>query len=611
MCGIFGYSYNDLEKSGKSLSTALRHRGPDDAGIFSDEYITLGHRRLSIIDLSPTGHQPMSTEDGRYTIVFNGEIYNYIELRSFLEKDGFRFKGNSDTEVLLVGFKKFGLEVVKKLRGMWAFAIYDSDKKKLFLSRDFFGIKPLLYAHGDGGRFAFASEMKGVMEIPWIRKIVDPIAAELYFALGFIPPPYTLFSGVKKLMPGEMMTIDMQNGAVIREFCRFPSSSEKRDNFESKDVDELHSVLLKSLEKHLIADVPVGLFFSGGTDSTLLALLLKELGQNLETYHVSVPERPDTEYARSIAKVAGLPYTEIYFTKDIIRDIDTEVWDALDEPLADSAVFPLLLMSKKAARKVRVVLTGEGGDELFGGYGRHHWLSGLRPADGGLRGDERQCRAVPDVFNFLPRQWKRKAELFWVRNIFRNPLLLWASFMRPHHGIAVNRQAYEALQKILSFCSPEEDLAFYYDRALYLPGDLLYKTDIITMSQSLEARVPLLDREVWKYATGFSYRAHHKGREGKVMMKTLLERLLPHNVVFRPKQGFSIPLKDFLIGSLPEIEAMSKQFAGNLETLPQWVSSIILSAMSERGGIKWLAEKEKNLLYAFWVYGKILRRYNI
>ena len=604
MCGIFGYSYNNSNESVEKISRILSHRGPDDSGIFSDQRITLGHRRLSIIDLSLAGHQPMSTADGRYTVVFNGEIYNYVELRSSLEKDGFQFQGNSDTEVLLAGFQKFGKGVVKKLRGMWAFAIYDKTEEKLFLSRDFFGIKPLLYAHDKGGRFAFASEMKGLMEIPWVQKIVDLTAVELYFTLGFIPPPYTLFSAVKKLMPGETIMVDMQSGVITSEFCHFPSFPGKRDNFEDEDIDGLHATLLKSVEKHLIADVPVGLFFSGGTDSTLLALLLQELGQALETYHVAVPERPDTDYARSIAKAAGLPYTEISFTKDIMQDIDAEVWDALDEPLADSAVLPLLLMSKKAAEKVKVVLTGEGGDELFGGYGRHRWL-------GGFSQGERQYRAVPDVLRLLPQHWKRKAELFWIRNLFRDPLLFWMSFMRSDHGTAVSQLAYESVCKILSLSPAGEDPAFYYDRALYLPGDLLYKTDIITMSQSLEARVPLLDREVWKYATGFSLDAHRKGREGKIMVKTLLERLLPRDVVFRPKQGFSIPLKEFFIESLPEIEAMAKQFAGNPEILPQWVSDIFLSATRERGGFRQLVEKKKALLYSFFVYGKILKRYNI
>ncbi len=602
MCGIFGYSYQDSETAEK-ISGILRHRGPDDLGVFSDQRITLGHRRLSIIDLSHAGHQPMSTTDGRYTVVYNGEIYNYVELRSVLEKDGVRFSGNSDTEVLLAGFQKFGPDIVKKLRGMWAFAIYDKAEEKLFLSRDFFGIKPLLYAY-EGGRFAFASEMKGIMEIPWIKKIVDPIASELYFTLGFIPPPYTLFSSVKKLMPGETIMVDIRNGSVTNEFCRFPSSQEKLDSFENKDIDELHTVLLKSVEKHLIADVPVGLFFSGGTDSTLLALLLQELGQAVETYHVAVPERPDTEYARSIAKAAGLPYTEIPFTKDTMKDIDAEVWDVLDEPLADSAVFPLLLMSQKAAQKVKVVLTGEGGDELFGGYGRHRWL-------GGFQGNERRYHAVPDMLRILPERWKRKAELFWIRNIFQNPLLLWILFIRPYRGVTISQRTYEAVHKILSSHPVEEDPAFYYDRTLYLPGDLLYKTDIITMSQSLEARVPLLDREVWKYATGFSFRAHRKGQEGKIMAKTLLERLLPRDVVFRPKQGFSIPLKELLIGSLPEVEAMAKQFAGNHEMLPRWVSDVLLSAMQERDGMRRLAEREKAFLYAFFVYGKVLRRYNI
>jgi len=446
--------------------------------------------------------------------------------------------------------------------------------------------------------------MKGIIEVPWIPRTIDPVASEIYFTLGFIPPPHTLFLGIKKLMPGEMVTIDMQSGAVRNEFYRFPCSQEKRDSFESKDIDELHSVMLKSLEKHLIADVPVGLFFSGGTDSTLLALLLKELGQALETYHVAVPERPDTEYARFIAKAAGLSYTEIPFTKDAMLGINNEVWDALDEPLADSAVFPLLLMSQRAAQKVKVVLTGEGGDELFGGYGRQRWLSGFR-------GGERQYQAIPGLLNILPKRWKRKSELFLVRNIFKDPLLLWMSFMRIYQASVTGRPTYEVIQKILSSYPVEEDPAFYYDRTLYLPGDLLYKTDIITMSQSLEARVPLLDREVWKYATGFSLRVHRKGKEGKVLAKALLERLLPSDVVFRPKQGFSIPLKEILIGSISEIEEMAKKFAGNPGILPGWVSSILLRALRERGGIKRLAEKEKLFLYSFLVYGKILKRYKI
>lgn len=456
MCGIIGFNSNNA-RLGKQMTDRIAHRGPDDDGVFSDERVTLGNRRLAIIDLSPAGHQPMASENT--VIAYNGEIYNFQELKQELYVQSRRFKSNSDTEVILQGYEVYGTEVFQKLRGMWACAIYDKVKRKVILSRDFFGIKPLYYFF-DGSQFAFASEIKGLdVEL----KIGD---VGSYFLLGYTPAPNTIYENIFKLMPGEILEFDLVNKKI--EKSRIVWNEPSSGSFEE--------IMRESVKRHLIADVPIGVFLSGGMDSTTIALMLKKLGAHLKAYTVRIPGKQDADYAKKIAAYAGLDHHEIVFDQTAYEDTIETCFSMLDEPVADTSLLPSLAVAKRAARDVKVVLTGEGADELFLGYDKY---------------------------------WKFQWRFFQNRDI---------------------RDAYNMFKRVAG------DPAFY-DRTMYLPDDLLYKTDFATMAYSVEGRVPFLDRGVWAFARSLS--ASQKMR--KQPIKKYLLQHLPADLIMRKKEGFSIP----------------------------------------------------------------------
>src|SRR3989344_9102499 len=325
MCGIFVFSFQN-KKLAEAMAAALRHRGPDDRGIFSDGEITLGHQRLSILDLSAAGHQPMSDNEGKIWISYNGEIYNFKELKKDLEKKGHVFKSQTDTEVILRGYKEYGLDFFKKLRGMWALAIYDVFMGELLLARDFFGIKPLYYSWR-GRDLIFASEIMA------LDTKISSFGAASYFVLGYTPHPWTVFENVKKVSQGEVLIFNLKNKSLGSKQMNLSDAS---GSGEASNARDFESVMMESVEKHLISDVPVGIFLSGGADSSLLALMLKKLGKSPKAFTVRIAGKKDADFAKRISDFSGLDYREISMSEANFEEMYSRFFETLDEPIGDS-----------------------------------------------------------------------------------------------------------------------------------------------------------------------------------------------------------------------------------------------------------------------------------
>jgi len=363
MCGIIGFN-SKSEALGREMCASIAHRGPDDEGVFSDEFVTIGNRRLSIIDLSKAGAQPMSNRDNLVSIVYNGEVYNFQEIKNDLMRKGYQFTSNTDTEVILYGYEYYGKEIFNMLRGMWAVCIYDRKNKELVLARDYFGIKPLYY-FWDGEDFCFASEIKAIkkfLEQKGKKMTLSKEGIEQYFVLGYTAHPLTVFGKVQKVSPGEILTFNIASKNFSSIFLDWQDQENTiPDTSPERALSVLEDTMRDSVEKHIISDVPIGVFLSGGSDSTLIALMLKKLGVQFNAFTVRIEGRKDADYAAKIAKFAGLPHEEIVFDKAAFEKSYEECWEYLDEPIADTSLLPSLTVSRAAAKSVKVVLAGEGG----------------------------------------------------------------------------------------------------------------------------------------------------------------------------------------------------------------------------------------------------------
>ena len=554
MCGINGI-IGEQREIVERMNRATTHRGPDQEGVSASAGSTIGNNRLAILDLSEAGRQPITTANGRYTIVFNGEIYNFRELRTELERQDATFRGGSDTEVVIEGFAVWGDTLFDRLRGMFALCIRDNENGVLTLARDPFGIKPL-YLYNDTKTVAFSSELKGLRAVPHLSKELDTQAIQDLLLLGYILAPKTIFRHVRALLPGEILTLSRQ-GAI--EQRRVMQLAYDEAAFVTPPTDDaLCAVLEDSVRHHLIADVPVGLFFSGGIDSTTLAVMLKRLGTSLTTYHVALEDRPDTRYAREIAARLGISLVEIPFGASDVPRVLERFWQAMDQPFADASFLPSLIVAERAVQDVKVVLAGEGGDELFSGYLRHTRMAGaaadavgMRQEDGLAKLSRTLLRSLPQSTVFLPK----------MQGLLRR--------RSPHYGLAETFLAGTAVGfGVLSTAAAgacirermaereQPDGLLAADRLIYLPDDLLAKTDVASMAFSLEARVPFLDREVfhsvaaaplsWKRVKGVS----------KAPLRRLLKQVLPESLIDRPKAGFSVPLSRYVLAhhrtELPE-----------------------------------------------------------
>jgi asparagine synthase (glutamine-hydrolysing) len=530
----------------------LAHRGPDGDGVWTDGPIGLGHRRLAIIDLSETGRQPMTTADGRFTITFNGEIYNFLELREELEKKGYTFRTRTDTEVILRLWQEHGEGLLEHLNGMFAFAIWDLAAKKLFLARDRLGIKPLYYQVTDEG-IAFASEVKalfagGAGETR--RPGVDLEMLDAYMSVGYVPTERTLFAGVTKLQPGWCLTV--HDGRVdLRQYWDLALDTEEMS--EDECVRQATDLLRDAVRLQLRSDVPLGVFLSGGVDSSAVVALMHEMGiRDIRTFTVAYdfgPGYDETRWARQIAAKFGTIHREVFVTpRDFQEFIPSLVWH-MDEPVTESAAISLYYVSKLAREDVVVVLSGEGSDEVFGGYPIYKYMQTLeryRRLPGPLRRG-----VINPALNLLGGKWPKYtllaeqplAERYLGVSFYETPVK--EALFRPELGNLFNGHAMSSLAR--RFYEKTEGLdpllrMMYLDVKSWLPDDLLVKADKMTMASSLELRVPFLDHRLVELGGRIPPRYRIKGWTTKHILKKAMEPYLPREILHRGKMGFPTPL---------------------------------------------------------------------
>ena len=577
MCGISGYySVKKFFKREDLLSmvNVQRHRGPDAEGIFEENFVGLGHNRLSIIDLSEKGNQPMISSDNRFVIVFNGEIYNYKQLRNELlaQRKSFQFISETDTEVILEWYIEIGNEIFSKLNGMFSIAIFDRLKQELVIARDRFGIKPLFY-FWDGQNLAFSSELKALKSIDGLELSINKLAIPHYLHLGFIPAPFSIYSKCYKLEPGCCLSIS--NDQISKEsFAQVNYKLSQETAYDSSSIIANVSQLLNdSVEAQMNCDVPFGVFLSGGIDSSLLTSKAVELSKTkINTFTIGFDDlsQDESAYAREIAKHLGTNHHELILNaKDAIDTLETYL-SIYDEPFSDSSGIPTLLVSKLAAKEVKVVLSGEGADELFLGYGSYKWASRMNNP---FIWNSRKLFAL--LLNLINKnRFKRVSRLFDVSS---------KESIRSH--IFSQEQYYFSEAEIIDLINPEKiDLNYLvmsnkftdnelsllcrdtkisaideqslYDLKYYLPDDLLVKVDRAGMKHSLETRVPYLDNNLVDYLTGIP--GALKIQDGpKFILREILKKYVPSQLFDRPKKGFSVPMKNWLKN---ELKPMVQEF---------------------------------------------------
>ena len=609
MCGVTGILCSeykkDLVKTIRSMTETIHHRGPDDVGVWLDDSagVALGHRRLSIVDLSAAGHQPMESSGGRYVLVFNGEIYNHKDIRQQLEvgskqqsREPIQWRGHSDTETLLACFEAWGIEeTLNKAVGMFAIALWDKEGGKLYLARDRMGEKPLYYGWVNGA-FVFGSELKALKAYPGFNNAISRDVLALYLQYNYVPTPHSIYENIYKLEPGcyLSLTTDAVSIPLITapevgveyqglSLHRWWSLADKIQNqsgeliHNEKDaLDGLDNRLRDSIRLQSIADVPLGAFLSGGIDSsTIVALMQSEAVSPVKTFTIGFSESEHNEsvYAKEVARHLGTEHTELYLSSNDALDVISRLPELYDEPFSDSSQIPTFLVSQMAKQHVTVALSGDGGDELFGGYNRYLWSRRLwakfawlpfaaRHALGRLLLSQPAGRIdhfAQFLLRFVSRDgvillgekvYKVAELLLWARNIddlYRSVITTWKSPL-PVVGAEAG-DLFARLSPIPEFSSVEERM-MYLDAMSYLPDDILCKADRAAMGVSLETRVPFLDHRVVEYAWRLPLSMKIKDGQGKWLLRQLLYKHVPKELIERPKQGFAIPLADWLRGPL-------------------------------------------------------------
>jgi asparagine synthase (glutamine-hydrolysing) len=581
MCGITGAIWTDakLAIDGATLQRmveVLRHRGPDDQGTYTDELhrrpgsaavpgVALGHRRLSIIDLA-SGHQPLGNEDGTVWVVFNGEIYNYRDLRRRLEGTGHRFRTQTDTEVLVHLYEDEGPEFLAHLNGMFALALWDANRGQLLLARDRLGKKPLVYRR-EPGRLLFASELKSLLEVPGVPRELDPQALDLYLTYQYVPHPWTIFQGIAKLPPAHYAIY--RDGQLDLRCYWQPDFNEEIPRPASEYVDELRSLLTSAVEMRLRSDVPLGAFLSGGTDSTIVVGLMQRLSREpVRTFSIGfpVPEYDETRYAALVAQRFGTIHQEFCVEPDAVGVLPQLVWH-YDEPFADSSAVPTWYVSQLTRQHVTVALTGDGGDELFAGYPRYQavWLAGwFDRLPAGLK-----CLLTARHWQRLPasvrqKSFRRRLKRF-LESLGQPPgrrYLEWVSIFNEARRAELYSDDFIAR---LPDADPLEFLAAAYRRSAsrdavtstsltdlvtYLPCDLMTKVDTASMAHGLECRQPLLDYRVVELAAKMPVGLKFRHGRGKRILLEAFADLLPRPIRRRKKMGFGVPLDHWFRGPL-------------------------------------------------------------
>jgi asparagine synthase (glutamine-hydrolysing) len=593
MCGIAGLldtkqgkGHEELSAIARRMATSLRHRGPEDEGVWADPAsgIAFGHRRLSIIDLSPAGHQPMHSACGRYVITYNGEIYNFKSLRAELEQLGQAFRGHSDTEVLLAAITHWGVErALEKFNGMFAFALWDRQDKVLFLSRDRAGEKPLYYGWA-GHTLLFASELKALHQYPDFRGEVDRGALAVYVRHNYIPAPHSIYKGIYKLTPGTLLAIrGFGSDASPKPYWSAKRAAEDGlaspfRGSASEAVTQLDSLLNDAVNLRMVSDVPLGAFLSGGIDSSLIvAIMQANSSQPVKTFTIGFhsAEFNEAESAKAVARHLGTDHTELYVTPEEAMGVIPRLPGLYDEPFADSSQIPTFLVSQLARRKVTVSLSGDAGDELFGGYATYLW-----------------GRSVHQRVNWMPRALRNAA----AKSLGPLARFDWNGLFDRHHAVVPGsfkkRDVTRVLEKLTSVLTATEREALYrvllsywmdsasvvldskekktaltdkdgwaklpdfvhvmmyVDTVMYLPDDILVKVDRASMGVSLESRVPLLDHRVIEFAWRLPLAMKITGNTGKSPLRQLLYKYVPRTLVDRPKRGFAVPVGEWLRGQM-------------------------------------------------------------
>ncbi|MBU2623839.1 MAG: asparagine synthase (glutamine-hydrolyzing) [Proteobacteria bacterium] len=563
MCGIMGIVSQTPVADRRWLVAgrdAMRHRGPDDAGEWwsADGCIGLAHRRLSIIDLTPTGHQPMLDATGQICIVFNGEIYNYLELKKELQSLGHAFRSTSDTEVVLAAYHEWGTEFIRHLNGMFAFGIYDQKKRCLFLARDRAGEKPLFYRIANRS-ISFASELKALMAAPDFPRRVDPDALDCYLTYGYVPGARCILQGVNKLPPAHALLFDLESGqSRVWRYWHLPDmdaavAADQVD--ETSLLDTLENLLEDAVQRQLVADVPVGVLLSGGVDSSLVTAMAVRAAAKVSTFTIRFPGYglyDETDHARLIARHFGTEHVELE-AADVTVDLLPVLARQFDEPIVDSSMIPTYLVSKLVRQHCTVVLGGDGGDELFGGYGHYdrllwmqRWLGGFPQ---GVRISLARAAGALLPVGFKGRNWLQGLAVDLKRGV---PLIASCFDQGMRRRLIARQDSWSPVAEAIreGRVPQTADLlqrATRMDFENYLPEDILVKVDRTSMLNSLEVRAPFLDYRIIEFAFGKvpSYlKATPTSR--KVLLKKLAERLLPMEFDHQRKQGFSIPLGSWL-----------------------------------------------------------------
>ncbi|MBI2524697.1 MAG: asparagine synthase (glutamine-hydrolyzing) [Candidatus Rokubacteria bacterium] len=541
----------------RRMRDAMRHRGPDDEGLFVDDNVGLGHRRLAIIDLA-SGHQPMASDDGRVRIVYNGEIYNFDNVRAELEAHGWTFRTKSDTEVILRAYEAFGPACVERLRGMFAFAIWDAGRRRLLLARDRLGIKPLYYTFA-GASLLFASEIKALLHWPGVARELDPAALGQYLRLRYVPAPRTMFRGISKLPPGHVLLVE--RGAVtVRRYWDLPLDVEPVD--EPGAAEELRDLLAECVRAHLVSDVPLGAFLSGGIDSTAVTgIMAGLLPDAVRTFTVGYPDgtgSDETAYARLAAERFHTEHRELILDRARFWEFLPRLVWFLDEPVADPAAVPLHFLSRFARDFVTVAISGEGADEALGGYAIYATMLRLEP-----------LRRLPGIGLLRPLARGRRFARYLERAA--HPI------ERSYRGVsAVFGEGEGERMLVPGLTAPDDEFAaacfdrtrhldplrrmLYFDLKVWLPDDLLVKADKMTMASSLELRVPFLDHRLVEWAWRVPSHLKVQGGRGKRVLGEAMRGLVPREIVERPKQGFTIPVREWFRTGLGE--AARELFAG-------------------------------------------------
>lgn len=573
ICGIFNLDGSPVNASViRKMNDTMIHRGPDGDGVFVSNNIGFGHRRLSIIDLS-TGDQPMSSSDGQVTIAFNGEIYNFKDLKSRLESKGHSFKTQSDTEVIIYAYMEWGASFVKKLRGMFAIALWDNRIQTLFLMRDRVGKKPLYY-YNDGRQLAFASELKAILELPGISKEIDTVALDAYFSFGYVPSPLSIFKKIRKLKPAHISKCSSAIDFKEEEYWDIDMNHTDFNISEDDAAERLLELFDESVKIRMVSDVPLGAFLSGGVDSSAVVASMAKLmkGEPVKTSSIGFMDEEfnELEYANTVSELYRTDHQEAMVTPDAMSLIEKMVWH-FDEPFADSSAIPTWYVSKITRQNVTVALSGDGGDENFAGYTQRYQMT---------RFEDRIRRKIPSFvrnsliklmsgiyprIDLLPRPLRLKGFLtnlsmtleeayhkdmsFYFTNESKRKL--YNQSMKDAVGNTSTFWAFEPFCSRHTSSDPVSK-AQYIDIKTYMTEDILVKVDRMSMAHSLEVRAPILDHKLMEYAATLPSHLKLNNNESKYIFKKINEKRLPADILYRKKQGFRIPLASWVRGELKE-----------------------------------------------------------